>query len=49
VEDGLNFEAELQKLINLGWICHSVLPLATAIAIATDYQLVSAVFEVFFA
>ncbi|BAY66532.1 hypothetical protein NIES22_66710 [Calothrix brevissima NIES-22] len=45
VEDGLNFEAELQKLINLGWICHSVLPLATAIAIATDYQLISPVFD----
>jgi oxazoline/thiazoline dehydrogenase len=45
VEDGLNFEAELQKLINLGWICHSVLPLATAIAIATDYQLVSSAFD----
>jgi oxazoline/thiazoline dehydrogenase len=45
VEAGLNFEAELQKLINLGWICHSVLPLATAIAIATDYQLISPVFD----
>lgn len=42
---GLNFEAELQKLINLGWICHSVLPLAIAVAIATDYQLVSSVFD----
>jgi SagB-type dehydrogenase family enzyme len=45
VENGLNFEAELQKLINLGWICHSVLPLATAIAIATDYQLIAPVFD----
>ncbi|MEH1884571.1 MULTISPECIES: SagB family peptide dehydrogenase [unclassified Nostoc] len=45
VEDGLNFEAELQKLINLGWICHSVLPLATAIPIAANYQLVSPVFD----
>lgn len=44
-EDGLNFEAELQKLISLGWICHSVLPLATAIAIATDYQLVDLIFD----
>lgn len=45
VEDGLNFEAELQKLINLGWICHSVLPLATAIAITTDYQLIAPIFD----
>jgi oxazoline/thiazoline dehydrogenase len=45
VEDDLNFEAELQKLINLGWICHSVLPLATAIPIATNYQLISPVFD----
>ncbi|MBE9213357.1 SagB family peptide dehydrogenase [Plectonema cf. radiosum LEGE 06105] len=45
VEDSSNFEAELQKLINLGWICHSVLPLATAVAITTDYQLISPVFD----
>ncbi len=45
VEDGLNFEAELQKLINLGWICHSVLPLATAIPIAENYQLVNSVLD----
>lgn len=38
VEDGLNFEIELQKLMSLGWICHSVLPLATAIPIAHNYQ-----------
>jgi len=43
VEDGLNFETQLQKLINLGWICHSVLPLATAIPIAENYQLVNSV------
>jgi SagB-type dehydrogenase family enzyme len=45
VEDGLNFEIQLQKLINLGWICHSVLPLATAIPIAENYQLVDSVLE----
>src|SRR6476469_1563769 len=45
VEDGLNFETQLQKLINLGWICHSVLPLATAIPIAENYQLVESVFD----
>jgi oxazoline/thiazoline dehydrogenase len=45
VESGLNFEAELQKLINLGWICHSVLPLATATAIAPDYQLISPIVD----
>lgn len=45
VEDGLNFETQLQKLINLGWICHSVLPLATATAIAENYQLVDSVFD----
>ncbi|MCL1469851.1 SagB family peptide dehydrogenase [Argonema antarcticum] len=44
VEDGLEFESELQKLISLGWICHSVLPLATAIAIAENYQFVVPVF-----
>lgn len=37
-EDGIAFEAELQKLIHLGWICHAVLPLAIAIPIAEDYQ-----------
>src|SRR6478672_314575 len=45
VEDGLNFEIQLQKLINLGWICHSVLPLATAIPIAENYQLVESVWD----
>jgi len=45
VEDGLNFETQLQKLINLGWICHSVLPLATAMAIAPNYRFVAAVFD----
>jgi SagB-type dehydrogenase family enzyme len=45
VEDGLNFEIQLQKLINLGWICHSVLPLATAIPIAENYQLVDSVLD----
>jgi SagB-type dehydrogenase family enzyme len=45
VEDGLNFETQLQKLINLGWICHSVLPLATAIPIAENYQLVNLVLD----
>jgi hypothetical protein len=35
----------LQKLINLGWICHSVLPLATAIPIAENYQLVNSVWD----
>ncbi len=45
VKDGLSFEAELQKLINLGWICHSVLPLASAIPIAENYQLISPIFD----
>ncbi len=45
VEDGLNFEAELQKLVNLGWICHSVLPLATAIPIAENYQFVAPIID----
>ena len=45
VEDGLNFEVELQKLISLGWICHSVLPLATVIAIAENYQFIAPVFN----
>ena len=45
IEAALNFEAELQKLIRLGWICHSVLPLATAIAIAENYQLVAPVLD----
>lgn len=45
VEDGLKFEAELQKLIHLGWICHSVLPLATAIPIAENYQFVCPDFD----
>jgi SagB-type dehydrogenase family enzyme len=40
IEASLNFESQLQKLIHLGWICHSVLPLATAIAIAENYQFV---------
>ncbi|HEY9617667.1 MAG TPA: SagB family peptide dehydrogenase [Microcoleaceae cyanobacterium] len=44
-EDGLEFESELQKLISLGWICHSVLPLATAIPIAENYQFFSRVFD----
>ncbi|MFG6098920.1 SagB family peptide dehydrogenase [Leptothoe sp. ISB3NOV94-8A] len=37
-EAGLTFEPELQKLIRLGWICHSVLPLVTAIPITDNYQ-----------
>ncbi|MHC5717935.1 MAG: SagB family peptide dehydrogenase, partial [Nostoc sp.] len=45
VESGLSFEAELQKLIYLGWISHSVLPLATAIPIAENYQLITPVFD----
>lgn len=45
VEASLNFESELQKLISLGWITHSVLPLATAIAIAENYQFVAPVFD----
>lgn len=45
IEASLNFEPELQKLISLGWICHSVLPLATAIAIAENYQFVVPVFD----
>lgn len=40
--DGLEglfkFNYYFQKFINLGWICHSVLPLATAIPIAEDYS-----------
>jgi SagB-type dehydrogenase family enzyme len=35
----IEFTTELQKLIHLGWICHSVLPFATAIPIAENYQL----------
>ncbi len=39
--DGLEglfkFNYYFQKFINLGWICHSVSPLATAIPIAEDY------------
>ncbi|GET40935.1 SagB family peptide dehydrogenase [Microseira wollei] len=38
IDDGAMFETELHKLIKLGWICHSVLPLATAIPIAENYQ-----------
>ncbi|WP_375471017.1 SagB family peptide dehydrogenase [uncultured Nostoc sp.] len=45
VESGFSFEAELQKLIYLGWISHSVLPLATAIPIAENYQLIDSVFD----
>ncbi|MBD2301203.1 SagB family peptide dehydrogenase [Nostoc sp. FACHB-190] len=45
IEASLNFEFELQKLINLGWISHSVLPLATAIAIAENYQFVVPPFD----
>ncbi|MEH2246148.1 SagB family peptide dehydrogenase [Nostoc sp.] len=45
VEASLNFESELQKLISLGWISHSVLPLATTIAIAENYQFVAPVFD----
>jgi oxazoline/thiazoline dehydrogenase len=45
VEDGLNFETELQKLMSLGWICHSVLPLATAIPIAHNYQFGVPIFD----
>lgn len=45
VEEGLKFELELQKLINLGWISHSVLPLATAIAIAENYEFVVPPFD----
>ncbi|MBE7385878.1 MAG: SagB family peptide dehydrogenase [Leptolyngbya sp. SIO1E4] len=37
-EAGLTFEPELQKLVRLGWICYSVLPLATAIPIAEPYH-----------
>lgn len=39
VEAASEFVAELQKLIHLGWICHSVFPLATAIPVAENYQL----------
>lgn len=39
IEDNITFEPELQKLIHLGWICHSVLPLATAIPITENYYL----------
>jgi oxazoline/thiazoline dehydrogenase len=38
IDDSVIFETELHKLIQLGWICHSVLPLATAIPIAENYQ-----------
>ena len=37
-ENGIIFETELQKLIHLGWICHSVLPLATAIPVVDNYR-----------
>nr|5LQ4_B Chain B, CyaGox [Cyanothece sp. PCC 7425] len=39
VEAGITFASELEKLVDLGWICHSVLPLITAIPIAKDYEL----------
>lgn len=42
---GIAFEAEIQKLIHLGWICHSVLPLATAIPIADNYVFEDCVIE----
>jgi oxazoline/thiazoline dehydrogenase len=45
MEDALTFEAELQKLINLGWICHSVLPFATAIPIAENYSFITPDFD----
>ncbi|MFB2923763.1 SagB family peptide dehydrogenase [Aerosakkonema funiforme] len=45
IEDSLNFEFELHKLISLGWISHSVLPLATAIAIAENYEFVVPAFD----
>lgn len=45
VEDGVKFEADLQKLIRLGWICHSVLPLATAIPIAATYGLIDSTID----
>ncbi|MEO1432884.1 MAG: SagB family peptide dehydrogenase [Cyanobacteria bacterium J06633_8] len=38
LEGLLKFNYYFQKFINLGWICHSVLPLATAIPIAEDYS-----------
>ena len=41
-EDGIcglfTFNSYLQKLISLGWICHSVDGLTTAIPLAEDYQ-----------
>lgn len=37
-ERGNKFDLYIQKLINLGWICHSLLPLAVAIPMGEDYQ-----------
>jgi SagB-type dehydrogenase family enzyme len=37
-ERGNEFDLYIQKLINLGWICHSLLPLAVAIPMAENYQ-----------
>jgi len=34
----LKFHLYLQKFISLGWICHSVFPLATAVPLTSDYQ-----------
>ncbi len=34
----LKFHSYLQKFISLGWICHSILPFATAVPQAFDYQ-----------
>lgn len=39
------FQSYLQKLISFGWICHSVLPLATAIPLASDYQFLAPVVD----
>lgn len=39
VEVASKFDSYMQKLIHLGWICHSVLPLARAIPITKDCQL----------
>lgn len=45
LEAMLQFHSYLKKFINLGWICHSVLPLATAIPLTSDCEFSIPVFE----
>lgn len=39
--EGIHFAAELDKLVELGWICHAVMPLAIALPVAQPYHLQS--------